>query len=662
MPQLAKAAIGSLLLFSNIHAFSSPGYAKARTFSFTTKLHLSSPNNNNDLTESQKLQEKASALRQEAEQLRLNLELKKIDDVTNDVRDFAKQTRDSMKGGNGGNNMDRKKLEQLQNRVVELVRGSSAIDKTEADKMLGSLASIPTPMTTTAPSAEKSSFTDEEIDAAMALIDSLPRAARETLAVTAGYFDYDEAKVNPSIFLSKLSTHPVSNMALRRVYAQSLVNDPNAKVIVVDESYSIEDIADALVEDLQDRIDMDRAMELFPRSVQDMDEGLLPGGKDADAVFKLLDSNTFMATEKPIKVNGGYLIRGVNKRSSSSELMDMLDAKIQDKIPQFTTKYQVNHVEITADPNSEEFIEDCILITSNTFPVRAPLALGNEVVMARLKEANEQAAALASGSVGVDGVSVDLSWFNELMLPLLGSLVVIQGLHELGHLTVAWANNIKVSAPIILPSKGLPYQSFQNRLKTSPKDYTALFDLAASGPITGLAISFVALLFGLQLTTTVDPSTAQLLPSLPVGFLCQSSLGGTLVDLILGGGDGILINQEAATQIPLHPIAIAGFIGMLINSLDLLPIGSSDGGRMSQALLGRVWHLTFSSAIFFLIFVATFVSDSQDIFLGYLFLSSFTQRDLEIPCRNEIDKVELPRVAVAVVSWVIVALVLVPLR
>ena len=464
MPSLAKAAIGSLLLFSNIHAFSSPGYAKARTFSFTTKLHLSSPNNNNDLTESQKLQEKASALRQEAEQLRLNLELKKIDDVTNDVRDFAKQTRDSMKGGNGGNNMDRKKLEQLQNRVVELVRGSSAIDKTEADKMLGSLASIPTPMTTTAPSAEKSSFTDEEIDAAMALIDSLPRAARETLAVTAGYFDYDEAKVNPSIFLSKLSTHPVSNMALRRVYAQSLVNDPNAKVIVVDESYSIEDIADALVEDLQDRIDMDRAMELFPRSVQDMDEGLLPGGKDADAVFKLLDSNTFMATEKPIKVNGGYLIRGVNKRSSSSELMDMLDAKIQDKIPQFTTKYQVNHVEITADPNSEEFIEDCILITSNTFPVRAPLALGivstaiscfyafiyginafagNEVVMARLKEANEQAAALASGSVGVDGVSVDLSWFNELMLPLLGSLAVIQGLHELGHLTVAWANNVR---------------------------------------------------------------------------------------------------------------------------------------------------------------------------------------------------------------------------
>jgi membrane-associated protease RseP (regulator of RpoE activity) len=141
---------------------------------------------------------------------------------------------------------------------------------------------------------------------------------------------------------------------------------------------------------------------------------------------------------------------------------------------------------------------------------------------------------------------------------------------------------IKLSSPTILPSKALPYLSFQNRLITSPKDYTALFDLAAAGPITGLTVSFLALLTGLQLTTTVDPATAQLLPSLPVGFICQSSLGGTLVDMILGGGDGILINQEAATQIPLHPIAIAGFVGMIINALDLLPIGSTDGGRMSQ--------------------------------------------------------------------------------
>lgn len=220
---------------------------------------------------------------------------------------------------------------------------------------------------------------------------------------------------------------------------------------------------------------------------------------------------------------------------------------------------------------------------------------------------------------------------------------------------------VKLTAPTILPSLGLPYLSFQNRIKTSPEGYADLFDIAFVGPITGLSVSFVALLVGLQLTTTVDPATAQLLPSLPVGYLTQSTLAGTIVDLILGGGDGILLNQDAATQVPLHPIAIGGFLGLIIHALDLVPVGSTDGGRMSQAILGRVWHLTFSSVVFLVLFISSFTSDSG-ILLGYLFIYSFTQRDMEIPCRNEVDKVELPRAVAALVTWLLAALILVPLR
>lgn len=186
--------------------------------------------------------------------------------------------------------------------------------------------------------------------------------------------------------------------------------------------------------------------------------------------------------------------------------------------------------------------------------------------------------------------------------------------------------------------------------------------MAFVGPITGLAVSFLALLYGLELTTTIDSTTAQYLPSLSVGFLSQSSLGGTIVDLVLGGGDGILLNQEAATQIPLHPVAVGGFLGLIIHALDLLPIGSTDGGRMSQAILGRVWHLTFSSLVFFVLFVGSFIADDQGILLGYIFLYSFTQRDMEVPCRNEVDKANVPRLIAAVASWLIAALILIPLR
>lgn len=195
-------------------------------------------------------------------------------------------------------------------------------------------------------------------------------------------------------------------------------------------------------------------------------------------------------------------------------------------------------------------------------------------------------------------------------------------------------------------------------MKTSPQDYAALFDIAAVGPFAGLSVSFAALWYGLQLTSEVD---SKLLPSLPIGFITQSALGSTIVDYFLNGGDGFFLNQEASTQISLHPFAVAGFLGMMINSLDLIPIGSTDGGRMSQAIFGRVWHLTFSSLVFFIIFLASFTTNS-DLLLGFLFVNSFTQRDLEVPCRNEIDKANLPRAIAAFVSWCLAVLVLVPIR
>jgi hypothetical protein len=65
--------------------------------------------------------------------------------------------------------------------------------------------------------------------------------------------------------------------------------------------------------------------------------------------------------------------------------------------------------------------------------------------MQKLKEANDAATALASGSTGIDTSTYDLSWFNELLLSLLGSLALIQGVHELGHLTVAWANKVRLT-------------------------------------------------------------------------------------------------------------------------------------------------------------------------------------------------------------------------
>lgn len=635
--------------------------------------------------EARRLKEKADQYRNEAEKLRLTLGLKKAEELEGEIRDFAKGVEDGGAASSASGVREGQKLQELKDRVEGLVRGS--LGREEADNMLAALSSFATKASSESKSPDTEGtdaalpeLTEDDISQAIEFLIRLPRPIKETLARAAGYPSYDS---RPSMEKLVRRLHAkngdISTEQLRRLYFQAFSENLSAESSIgksakeeLDEEYEITGMSKLLASKIEERLENStRAMELFPRSVQDADEGVLPTAEDADVIFQLLDKS-FMATEKPMKVSGGYIIRGVNKRKSAGELLDALDGRLAKKNPEWTEKYQMSFVEIYSDVTDELF-EDAVLITPNKFAPLAPRLLAgvttavslfstfvycidaygeNPVVMERLKGAVE---------IAQNGGVYDLTWFNELLVPLLVTLGAAQGFHELGHYLVAWSKQVKLTSPTILPAQMLPYLSFQNRLKTSPKGYADLFDIAFVGPIAGLSVSFVALLVGLQLTTTVDPSTAQILPSLPVGYLTQSTLGGTIVDLVLGGGDGILLNQDATTQVPLHPVAIGGFLGLIIHALDLVPVGSTDGGRISQAILGRVWHLTFSSVVFLVLFISSFTSDSG-ILLSFLFIYSFTQRDMEIPCRNEIDKVELPRAVAALVSWLLAALILVPLR
>mmetsp|Transcript_25827 Transcript_25827/g.51735 ORF Transcript_25827/g.51735 Transcript_25827/m.51735 type:complete len:769 (-) Transcript_25827:153-2459(-) len=700
------------------------------------KSSLNDENENNDNEEGRRaknneaelLKRKAAQYRKEAEKLQLSLGLQKIDALESEIRQFMEKDHPTANG--------KKKLDEWRQKVEDLVRGtvrnkddaegilaglssfsarkdtsSSAlppsastsmqqtstlekdilkkeilelekrlatgdIDQADAKKQLDALNKKVDSLMALA-SEKLPALSEGEIKSAIAFINSLSMPVRDTLARAAGYDDGYESISNMEEFVANLYRNKDTSMStLRRLYGGAYSKNlfggfeiETVETIDSDDDYTVVSLNE-LIEIATENKSM--AMELFPRNFQDAEEDVLPTEADAQTVFQVLDQNTFMASERPLKVNGGYLIRGINKRKSASELLDVVEGKIIKVNPSWKEKFQLNFVEITTDTPTE-LTELALLITPNSFPPTAPALLniltttisiffsfvycintfaGNEVVMQKLKEASEMA------SVG----SYDITWFNSLLVPLLVTLGASQGAHELAHLLVAWANQIKLTPPTILPSQALPYLSFQNRIKTSPKDYNTLFDLAFVGPIAGLTASFLALLYGLQLTTTADSTTAQLLPSLSVDFATRSALGSTLIDLILGGGDGILLQQDGATQIPLHPIAVAGFLGLIINALDLIPIGSTDGGRMSQAIFGRVWHLTFSSLVFLVLFISSFVSDSQGILLGYLFIYSFTQRDMEIPCRNEIDKVELPRAIAALVSWLVAVLILVPLR
>mmetsp|Transcript_26881 Transcript_26881/g.60783 ORF Transcript_26881/g.60783 Transcript_26881/m.60783 type:complete len:682 (-) Transcript_26881:97-2142(-) len=613
--------------------------------------------------EAQRLREKANQLRIEAEKARLSVGVKKIDELEKELRDLK------------SNEEDAGRLEVLKGRVEDLVRKSVTADV--ADEMLGSLAAFSSsPDSDAQPVAASPGqgkvLSEEEMKTALALVETLPVPVKDTLARSVGYPSFDSI-IQLEEFIENLnSKQDTTAERLRKLYYEAFArNLPGGVEGGQDDAEEIIGMLATAMEESS----TGRAMELFPRQVQENEEGI-PTEDDAQVVFQVLaeGSTCFSASEKPQKVGGGYIIKGTYKETSnSSDLIDAIDGKIGKISQTWKNKFQVSLVEIYSDDDTQLF-QDALFISPNKFPVMAPKALSvavtaialfssvvycidcfaeNTVVMERLKDAAQ------IGQNG--GGQVDLSWFNELLIPMLLVLGAAQALHEAAHYTMAWTKQVKLSAPTILPSQALPYLSFQNRLKTSPRDYASLFDIAFVGPFVGLTFSFLALYYGLQLTLTVDSSTAQLFPSLPVGFLTQSALGGTLVDTVLGGGDGIILNQDPTTQVPLHPVAVAGFLGMIVHALDLVPVGSTDGGRMSQAVLGRVWHLTFSSIVFFSILVATFTTDSDSL-LGFLFIYSFTQRDLEVPCRNEIEKADLPRALTAFICWVLAALIIVPIR
>lgn len=131
---------------------------------------------------------------------------------------------------------------------------------------------------------------------------------------------------------------------------------------------------------------------------------------------------------------------------------------------------------------------------------------------------------------------------------------------------------MKLSVPTFVPSIITGTTSTVTTFKAPPKNKEAVFDFSVAGPLVGICVSIAALVVGSQLTLVSDPAT---LPALPLDILRQSTLGGGIIDGIIQGS--LYVPEGAPTNgimISLHPVAIAGYINLIINALSLYPVGS----------------------------------------------------------------------------------------
>jgi membrane-associated protease RseP (regulator of RpoE activity) len=201
---------------------------------------------------------------------------------------------------------------------------------------------------------------------------------------------------------------------------------------------------------------------------------------------------------------------------------------------------------------------------------------------------------------------------EDLVNPFIGgaaftvAIMTILGLHELGHKMAANRQGVEATPPYFIPGPPsvfglLGFGTFGAVImqKSFPPNRDSLFDIGASGPVLSFVLSIVATAIGLLFSPVRFSS--ELLPSFQLPLLF-----GLLTEAI------VAVPQPPPgmpyAYVTLHPVAFAGWVGMLVTMLNLLPVATLDGGHVSRSLVGDKARTVLAFFSIFLLVIEGFWS------------------------------------------------------
>ena len=185
-------------------------------------------------------------------------------------------------------------------------------------------------------------------------------------------------------------------------------------------------------------------------------------------------------------------------------------------------------------------------------------------------------------------LSVPATWANLVAgLSFSIPLMLILFAHEMGHYLTSRRYGVEATLPYFIPAP-LPSVFFIGtfgafiRMKSPPRSRRAMFDIGAAGPWAGFIVALMCLVIGLKRSQVAPLDTSQ--GGLQLG---NAIFFWTISRVMLG------VNPDTVNVI-LDPIAFAGWLGLLVTTLNLLPVGQLDGGHVVYSLFGARWHRRIS--------------------------------------------------------------------
>ena len=198
-------------------------------------------------------------------------------------------------------------------------------------------------------------------------------------------------------------------------------------------------------------------------------------------------------------------------------------------------------------------------------------------------------------------------------MPYSISIILIISFHEFGHYFAAMYHRVNATLPFYIPFPPIPYfinfGTMGAVIKTRSRIYSrkAMFDIGVAGPIAGFVMCLVILIYGF----THVPDIHYLLKIHPDYLQPDYGKGG--MNLVFG--DTILFSTlkwifvdpskffPPMSEIYHYPFLCVGWFGLLITSMNMIPVGQLDGGHISYTMFGTEKSFKISAISFIFLFI-----------------------------------------------------------